>query len=184
MANLDITCMSLVRLVKALSLQLRQIYAGSPLSLVTATKNIFQLTLNSEQSTSVSERQKRHSKVVAIDVANYILHTSCIFTDHLSELLSHLSQKILWKYYEIPCACVISAYQALPPIFRAPEKEASSTTTKTSTSPITRPQTLMRKSIWWAYTFCSDYYCHSGPPLKFKTPHIWFTGSGLWFHHR
>ena len=115
MANLDITSMFLVKLVKALSLQLRQIYAGSPLSLVPATKKIFQLTLNSEQSTSVSERQKRHSKVVAIDVANYILHTSCIFTDYLSELLSHLSQKILWKYYKIPCTCVIGVYQALPP---------------------------------------------------------------------
>ena len=51
--------MFLVKLVKALSLQLQQVYAGSLLSFVTASKNIFQLTLDSEQSTTVFKLQLR-----------------------------------------------------------------------------------------------------------------------------
>ena len=75
-----------------ISLELQQAYAGSPLSFATATKTIFQLTSNSEQSTSM-----------------YCIHFGKAETAQ-----------------QIPHACVISVYQALPPVFRATGKEVVS----------------------------------------------------------
>ena len=69
------------------------------------------------------------------------------------------------RYYEIPRACVISVYQALPLVFQAPGKEASSTTMETSTSPITRPQTLMRKTIRWARSLLKQIITVTVDPL-------------------
>ena len=188
--------MSLVRLVKALSLQLQQTYAGSPLSFVTATRNIFKLTLNSEQSTSVScihfgkvetaqqsccHRVSPTMFYIPV-VYSPIIYPSCYLQPHL---MCHNR-----KYYGIPRACVISVYQALPPVFQAPGKEASSTTTtrpflarrpargehetrkgasstttETSISPITRPQTLMSKTIRWACSLLKQIITVTVNPL-------------------
>ena len=115
-------------------------------------------------------------------VTNYVLHTSCIFTEYFSELLSASSSH---KYYEIPRACVISVYQALPPVFQTSGKEASSTTTETSTSLITIPPNSHKENQpVGTLSAQTDYYCHSEPTLKFKTAHIWFTGSALWLCNR
>ena len=124
--------MSLVRLVKALSLQLQQTYTGSPLSFITATKNIFQLTLNSEQSTSVScihfgkaETAQQSCRHCMSPTMFYIpvVYSPIIYLSYY--LQAHLTchNRFYGNYYGIPRACVISVYQALPPVFRAPGKE-------------------------------------------------------------
>ena len=116
--------MSLVRLVKALSLQLQQAYAGSPLSFVTATKNIFQLTLNSEQSTSVSCIHFEKVETAQQNCRHRISPTM-FYIPVVYSLQAHLTchNRFYGKYYVIPRACVISVYQALPPVFGAPGKE-------------------------------------------------------------
>ena len=127
--------MSLVRLVKALSLQLQQTYAGSPLSFVTATKNISSSPriVNNPLVclASTSERQKRHSKVVAIAMSPTMFYIPVVYSPMIYPsyyLQAHLMchNRFYGKYYEIPHACVISVYQALPPVFRAPGKEVVS----------------------------------------------------------
>ena len=163
--------MSLVRLVKALSLQLQQAYAGSPLSFATATKNIFQLTSNSEQSTSVScihfgkietAQQNCCHRVSPTMFYIPVVYSLIIYPSYYLQphLMCHNR-----KYYKIPLACVISVYQALPPVFQAPGKEASSTTTETSISPITRPQTLMRKTVRWARSLLKQIITVTVNPL-------------------
>ena len=126
--------MSLVRLVKALSLQLQQTYAGSPLSLpfyipvvysfATATKNIFQLTLNSEQSTSVSWIHFGKAETAQQNCRHRISPTM-FYIPVVYSLQAHLTchNRFYGKYYVIPRACVISVYHALPPVFGAPGKE-------------------------------------------------------------
>ena len=79
-----------------------------------------------------------------------VVYSPIIYPSYYLQAHLKCHNRFYGKYYEIPRACVISVYQALPPVFQAPGKEASSTTTETSTSLITRPQTLMRKTVRWA----------------------------------
>ena len=133
--------MSLVRLVKALSLQLQQTYAGSPLSFATATIKISSRSPRIVNNplvclASTSERQKRHSKVVAIAMSPTMFYKPVVYSPIIYPsyyLQAHLTchNRFYGKYYEIPHACVISVYQALPLVFRAPGREVVSSSDPT-----------------------------------------------------
>ena len=96
---------------------------------------IFQLTLNGEQPTSVScihfGKAEMAAKLSPSHVANYVLHSCqlCIILPNISSRYYLQAQftchdKFYGKYYGILHACVSSVYQALPPIFRVPGNEA------------------------------------------------------------
>ena len=78
--------------LEALPLQLRQTYAGSPSSFVTATRNISPPWIVNNPLAclaSTSERQKRHSQVVTN--AHHQLSSFNLATHHLPSLLPEIS---------------------------------------------------------------------------------------------